>query len=157
MKKDRIKSALKSIGKSKYRLQILVCLFIVAVLAIAIVDVLVFREVAFVVKEDSKREEKNVLENLTSIYENHVLGYQEQAQLLSLNRNVKAYLLSNGEDETHEDSVYLSMKALTTNRPEISSVILFYKNKILASYDTRAVSMEAKNEIVKKNNRKQNG
>ena len=150
MKKGTIRSSLKSIGKSKYRLRILVCLFIVAVLAIGIVDVVVFREVAFWVEEDSKREEESVLENLANIYENHVLGYQEQAQLLSLNRYIKAYLLSGGKENVHEESIYLSMKALTTNRPEISSVILFYKDEILASYDTRAVSMEAKEETVKK-------
>lgn len=150
MKEGRIKRWMENIRKSGYKLRIVGCLFGVAVLSIGIVDAIVFREVSFWVEEDSKNEEKSVLENLTSIYENYVVSYQEQAQLLSLNQNIRAYLLSGGKEESHIDSIYQSMKALATNRPEISSVILFYKDEVLASYDIRNVSMDAKEEVIEK-------
>ncbi|MDO5422721.1 MAG: AraC family transcriptional regulator [Eubacteriales bacterium] len=141
---------IKNISRSRYRIRILLAFFAVAVLAIGFLDVAVFRGLSEQIRADSEKDTREMLENMTSSYENQVVQYQDQAQLLYRNLNVKAYLATEGREDSHIDTIYESMKALAGNMTGISSVILFYKEEILASYDTGMVMTSAKEEVLKK-------
>ncbi|TLD01633.1 Arabinose operon regulatory protein [Robinsoniella peoriensis] len=140
---------LKRSGRLKYKMRILLAFFAVAVLAIGFTDVAVFRGLSANIREDTDKETREMLRNLNNSYENQVMQYQDQAQLLYRNLNVKAFLVSGGREDSHIDTIYESMKAMAGNMTGISSVILFYKEDILASYDTGMVTVAAKEEIVK--------
>ena len=138
----------KRSGRLKYKMRILLAFFAVAVLAIGFTDVAVFRGLSANIREDTDKETREMLRNLNNTYENQVMQYQDQAQLLYRNLNVKAFLVSGGREDSHIDTIYESMKAMAGNMTGISSVILFYKDEILASYDTGMVTVPAKQEIV---------
>lgn len=138
----------KRSGRLKYKMRILLAFFAVAVLAIGFTDVAVFRGLSANIREDTDKETREMLRNLNNSYENQVMQYQDQAQLLYRNLNVKAFLVSGGREDSHIDTIYESMKAMAGNMTGISSVILFYKDEILASYDTGMVTVPAKQEIV---------
>lgn len=138
----------KRSGRLKYKMRILLAFFAVAVLAIGFTDVAVFRGLAANIREDTDKETREMLRNLNNSYENQVMQYQDQAQLLYRNLNVKAFLVSGGRENSHIDTIYESMKAMAGNMTGIASVILFYQDEILASYDTGMVTVAAKQEIV---------
>lgn len=150
MKREKFFKKLKNIYASKYRTRILIAFLIIALLAMGFIDAAVFRGLSRQIQEDVANNTKEMLKNVTESYENQVAQYQDQAQLIYLNRKVKAYLTTGGKEDSHIDSIQDSMRALASNMTGISSVILFYKDQILTSYDTGMVLTEAKNEIVEK-------
>lgn len=143
----------KNIRGSRYRIRILIAFLAVAVLAIGFIDVAVFRGLFVSIREESDKETREFLKNLNESYENQLEQYQSQAQLLVRNYNIKAYLVTKGREESHIDSIYESMRAVATNMTGISSVILFHKDEVLASFDTGTVTTAAKEEIVSKANK----
>lgn len=149
MGRKKLRERLIRAGGAKYRMRILLILFAVAVLAIGFIDAAVFRGMAVQIREESSLETRNMLANLNVTYENQVTQYQGQAQLLYRNLNVKAFLVSGGREDSHIETIYESMKALAGNMTGVSSVILFYKDQILASYDTAMVTTKAKEETLK--------
>lgn len=150
MKRESLSLKIKNIRITRYRLRLLMALFVVATLAIGVIDVAVFQGLSGQIQRDVEKEIGEMLENTAGSYENQVIQYQDQAQILYQNQDVRAYLVSQGREDSHIDSIYASMKAMAGNMTGISSVILFHKDKILASYDTGMVLKEAKEEIVEK-------
>ena len=133
MKKEGIGKKFKKLRRSKYRLRILLTFFLVAMISMAVIDVSVLRGLAGDIREDSDRETREMLHSLTESFESQADQYQEQAQLLYRNMDVKSFLVSGGREDSHLDSIYESMKAMAGNMTGISSVILFHGQEILAS------------------------
>lgn len=150
MRNGKIKRYLRKMGESQYRIRILLIFFAVAVVAMGIIDVTVFRTLSVQIREESDKENWEMLNNLKDSYENQVVQYQNQAQQLYMNLNIKAYLVSGGREDYYIRTIYESMKAMAGNITGISSVILFHEDEVLASYDTCNVSSEIKEEIVQK-------
>lgn len=142
----------KNTRMSRYRIRILIAFFAVAVLAIGFIDVAVFRGLFVGIREESDKETREVLMNINESYENQLEQYQSQAQLLFRNYSIKAFLITKGREESHIDSIYESMRAVAGNMTGISSIILFNKEEVLASFDTGTVTSMVKEEIVKKVN-----
>lgn len=104
MEKMRFFKRVKRSGRLKYKMRILLAFFAVAVLAIGFTDVAVFRGLSANIREDTDKETREMLRNLNNSYENQVMQYQDQAQLLYRNLNVKAFLVSGGREDSHIDS-----------------------------------------------------
>jgi AraC-like DNA-binding protein len=143
---------IKNIKKSRYRIRILISFFAVAVLAIGFIDVAVFRGLFISIREESNQETIEVLENINSSYENQIEQYQSGAQMLFRNYNIKAFLVTKGKEDSHIDSIYEAMRAAAGNMTGVSSILLFHKKEILASFDTGAVTLTAKEELIQKLN-----
>lgn len=146
----KLKEQLKNIRKPKYRLRMLMAFFAVAVLAIGFVDIVVFRSLSAQIREESEKETLDFLKNVTSSYESQITQYQEKAELLFRNLDVKAYLLSDGSEDLYLKSIYESMKALAGNTQGITSVVLFHEERVLASYDTGMILQNTKEELVER-------
>lgn len=149
-RKMRLIEKVKEICGSRYRMRISIFFFAVAVLAIGFIDVAVFKGLSDNIREDSDKEIREMLRSMNASYESQIEQYQGQAQLLYRNLNVKSYLVSGGKEDSHINTIYESMRAMAGNVAGISSVILFHKKDVLASYDTGTVTVKAKEEILKK-------
>lgn len=148
-KKTTLFEGLQSIRNAKYRFRIVLALITAAVIAIAVIDIAVFQGLFSQIREESLNENMAGIRSVSITYENQLTKYRSQAQLLYRNANIKAYLTSNAREDSHINSIYESLKAVAGNTAGITSIILFNKEDVLASYDTGMVTMQTKEEIVK--------